>query len=563
MISVRNIKQNKNEKIILFILLFAISSSFVFFLIVPNYRDTGDLGYHINRILALSTELRHGVFPVRISSYWLEGNGYPSSIFYGDILLYIPAILVMLGMNVFKAYSVFILLINVITLIVTFFCMKGIFVDGYLSLLLALSYVVSPYRLSDVFFRHAVGEYCAMIFIPLVFFALYRIYTNNLDYVRSSVILAIGMTGIIKTHLLTFEMTVFSIALICILYFNQTVQYHTIKTYILSIIFTIGLSLDFVVPFLDYFINCDTNISENLNDGSLELYYGSVTPAEFCELFYGAAGISFSLGFLLTIALIITFILLLKKEFDSRLGRAFLFLIIILLLSSILFPWDYLSKHFIFFKVLSAIRLPYRFICIALIPATFLLGKCLIRIIELGNSRRILLIICFAIQMLAYGIYIYGYYTNNKSNDIGFDINSNDIGSGEEYLIYETNIHDLNDVHVADNCQVKLIEDKGLYKCYSIKVQKGSGYITIPVLNYRYYKLTSNNGEIIEIMNSDNNQISFTLPAHFDGEIVLEFCEPLFWKIADWIAVFTLIIIIYLIVFYRKNIDNCLGKRGK
>ena len=57
----------------------------------PRY--TTDLNFFLMRVDGLKDGLLSGTFPVRIQPNWLNGYGYATSIFYGDLFLYFPALL--------------------------------------------------------------------------------------------------------------------------------------------------------------------------------------------------------------------------------------------------------------------------------------------------------------------------------------------------------------------------------------------------------------------------------------------------------------------------------------
>ena len=86
------------------------------------YADAHDLAFHLMRIEGLKEELLNGSFPVRMQTYWLNGYGYPVSIFYGDLLLYIPAVLRIFGVSVLASYNIYVLLINAGTVFISYFC---------------------------------------------------------------------------------------------------------------------------------------------------------------------------------------------------------------------------------------------------------------------------------------------------------------------------------------------------------------------------------------------------------------------------------------------------------
>lgn len=106
----------------------AVLSSVIMFTSLPLFMDSipdgDDLGFHLSRICSIAEELAHGQFPVRIYHSFNGGQGYPCSIFYGDILLYIPAVLLCLGIPVFRAYQFYLLLINILTAVLSYISIK-------------------------------------------------------------------------------------------------------------------------------------------------------------------------------------------------------------------------------------------------------------------------------------------------------------------------------------------------------------------------------------------------------------------------------------------------------
>ena len=197
--------------------------------------DGHDLIFHLMRIEGIARELSYGNFPVRISSAWMAEYGYPVSIYYGDVLLYIPAAFRMLGFTIDQAYKIFVLVMNFTGVVIAEQCFKRIFRRESTALLLTLVYVTASYRLVDVYIRTAVGEYCSLMFLPVIALAVYNIYCGQKNNtvnknIRNALILALGMTGIITAHVLSAEMVAFAMLLVCLTCFKKTFTVHTIRT---------------------------------------------------------------------------------------------------------------------------------------------------------------------------------------------------------------------------------------------------------------------------------------------------------------------------------------------
>lgn len=84
-------------------------SSFPYFSSFLPYIPHQDMVFHLYRIEGIAGALSDGQFPVRMQYSQFDGAGYPVSIMYGDLFLYFPAILVLLGLSATRAYSVFVI----------------------------------------------------------------------------------------------------------------------------------------------------------------------------------------------------------------------------------------------------------------------------------------------------------------------------------------------------------------------------------------------------------------------------------------------------------------------
>ena len=101
------------RKILVFLLGLSVTVSLPIFSV---YLGTGDdLEYHLLRIDALAAGLRSGQFPVRVSSYWNNGYGYGSSLYYCDFFLLFPALLRIGGLSVQSAYKQYLFAVNCLT----------------------------------------------------------------------------------------------------------------------------------------------------------------------------------------------------------------------------------------------------------------------------------------------------------------------------------------------------------------------------------------------------------------------------------------------------------------
>ena len=256
----------ENKKTIFFLLLLIIFFSSIPLLFPGLGFSIGQDGiFHLMRIEGIADELIHHHFPVRLQQLWLDGYGYPVSIYYGDIFLYFPAFLRIIGVSLDLSYKIYILFVNIFTVIISFICFKRIFNSNINALLLSLIYTTAPYRLVNIFIRNAVGEYSAFVFFPIItlaFFYLYKESNHQTNVFYNSVLLAIGMSGVILTHIISTEMVVFTLIAICLVFWKKTFTKKVIICLLLAILFTFLICSFFIIPFLDYFFTVPVNVSQ-------------------------------------------------------------------------------------------------------------------------------------------------------------------------------------------------------------------------------------------------------------------------------------------------------------
>ena len=131
------------------------------------YQKAGhDLLFHLYRIEGIKNALLDGQFSVRVPYSWLNGYGYAVSIFYGDSFLYFPAVLRIIGFTVQGAYKAYVLVINIATILVSYYCFDKIIKDRKIAFAGCTVYSLAPYRLLCTYLRFSVGLKTEHIVLP-------------------------------------------------------------------------------------------------------------------------------------------------------------------------------------------------------------------------------------------------------------------------------------------------------------------------------------------------------------------------------------------------------------
>ena len=517
-----------------------------------------DLYFHANRIEALAESLKCGVFPNRVSGFWMDGYGYPASIYYGDILLYVAAVLRLMGFTVVTAYKGYILFINISTVFLCYFCFNGMFRERRTALLATLVYSTATYRLVNIYIRSAVGEYTAMLFLPLIAYGFYLIYTGDMtkrnEYLKSATLLALGMSGVIDCHVLSTEMVCFIIIIACIVLFKRTIKPRTIRALGIAAAETLLLSLYFIVPFLDYYTNVTVWINEIMEEDDLIQWQGC-SLAEYFAVFrdvfstksvHANKRLACTPGFILMAALLIgIFVLFYRKRFKNTKELAFYTAMSIFSLytASDIFPWDTLSVDTSFGHMLSQVQFPWRYVTMAILFLTFMfawLYRCLSekdfgsigKYIRSGAALAIV-IACFFSSAFFDGAYLDD-STFRHWRD-GGDIDPWAVGSGE-YLLsdYSDNVPCKC---VAKNLkQAYVVERKSNKTVIYCEGSNKNGTVEFPVFNYKGYVVTDHDGNVFEITDGTNNTVKVNIPSNFKGKLTAEFKEPVIWRISEIIS---------------------------
>lgn len=556
-------KQIRNNKTLILVIM-----GITFCISIPLFYRGMNIGhdgmFHRMRIDGIAEELRHGHFPVRMQSLWMEGYGYPVSIYYGDLLLYIPALLRLMGFNVTQCFKAYIILINLGTTVCSFWGYKRVFKRTDVSLTLAFVYVTAPYRLINVYIRSAVGEYTAMMFFPIIAAAVYGIYIEAIDnwnlYKKNAVLLTVGMSGLITSHILSTEMVCFVLIIVCLMFFRRTIRKNTIRIYALAIVQTILITFYFLVPFLDYYITMNVNINNTVENVKRIQDKGAyiVQYFSFWQNIYNQGGtgvrerFQMTPGIILMVTLFISIVLWYQGKADRKIKVLTFLSIVILLMASDLFPWDFIAQHSAIGNLIAQVQFPWRYLGIAVVFMTLLLGELLTivlrhKIIISGNpifynmfvGTICIFTVCFFSSSYCNGVGVSDYNYDTVELDNKKVMNA-------EYLLLETNRNSVSNEIISTNINsLNLIKRVGNYMEIFCEVDEKEGLVEIPLFNYKGYQVTDEKGMEYTILNGNNNKIAFKLPPNFSGKIIIQFIEPWYWKMAMWVSIFCVLDFVY------------------
>lgn len=137
----------------------------------PGLLVTDDGGWMVIRLSAFFQSLREGQFPVRFLGRLNQSYGYPVANFLYPGFLYIGSLLHLFGFSFQSSVEAIVVCSVIGGAVATFFWLRRFF-DAAASGIGALSFLLAPYLLYDVYKRGSVGEVLALGICMVVLYAI-------------------------------------------------------------------------------------------------------------------------------------------------------------------------------------------------------------------------------------------------------------------------------------------------------------------------------------------------------------------------------------------------------
>ncbi len=532
-----------------------------------------DTGFHLVRIEGIAEGLKQGEFPVKMNSVFDDSYGYPVDVFYPNMLLYLPAILRVIGFSITTAYKSYIVFINIITVITSYFLFKEVLSDKKIVIIASAAYACSSYRLENLWVRQALGEYTAMAFLPLIALGMWRIYTLDVkdkSYKYGSGILAFGMLGLLYSHVLSTEMAAIVLTIIALVFFKKTFQLKRLLELVKAVGIFVLLGFAFIMPFLDYFMNTNNAISAGGEDIHyiqergvyINDYFAFFRNVFGFDSIHSANRMLLTPGFILMLALLIGIFMWIIGKADEKIKFTTASSCMILFVSLSFFPWNQLASKLTIFNMIASMEFPWRFIGFATLFLAALLGFILEAAAKNGfeidktvaaTGVGLVLVVGSFVSLYSQGILQTYYidtaeiptYTGGKVSAV----------NGVEYLLRGTDIERLDYNVIAENGTARIASENGVDMVLEVEMQ-GQGSVLIPRFAYPYYDVIDDNGNVLSTDNGDNNKMLIYVPENYKGNITVDFCIPRKWRIYELVSLFSLIGYIFMIVFQRRRNDK-------
>ncbi len=541
-----------------------------------------DLGFHTARILSIGLSIQEHLIPQRLTA--ALGGDSIIPIMYPELFLTGAGYMVATGATVFLAYKVTCVFITFLTAYVAYYAVR-LESSEKTALLFATIYLLNPYRLNELFLRAAVGEAFGMAFLPLILIGMWELMHDS--EAKGAGLLLLGFTGLLNSHIVLMIIS----ALFCVLYFAMELILHPkrilkrwkIFTWILGAgVATVVLNAWFLIPFLKFY-GTDFLVSSGNYLNAVE----STTPYLW-QIFMGegeygnnnpgnsARGeMSLTVGPALLIGLLGFVLLYLVDESKKVHGdecilsvrerncgkKCFFMGGVAIFLCSPYFPWTYLNERMaVWGNTLGRIQFSWRLL--TYVAVLFSLGTA-ITVQAVLRQQRTFAGICAGLILLL--VIVSGintatlYYSNPEYMDnrydeklaTNYDYTFADVTKEHSYEIKTWIESGKGPESPEEESSLRIVDYRrdGVNYWFSYEKEEGEEVqVTMPVFWYGLHKAywadgtgsaaAGNSEEIAASMNEDNQFTVVTLPAgSTEGEVVLQYEEPLLFRIGNWISI--------------------------
>ncbi|HAP9983513.1 TPA: hypothetical protein IWM62_002695 [Enterococcus faecium] len=492
-----------------------------------------DTAFHINRALSLESIFSSPINFETFRSYGMQVNN-----FYPWLTLY-PLFLLIKFTNLAIGYNLFLYIVTLTTLFICHYVMYEITKKHVTSSFFAIIYTTSSFRSVEIFLRGAMGELLAMSILPLILLGFIKLYDSKKE---SWVMLAISMTLLIYTHVLSVAMTMVMIiiALIIQFYRKKKIEIFLIIKLIKAAIVTLLLSLAFIGPMIEQTLYQDLNRPYVDILQKRAIYLGK----EFLIGSIDSELLSFGIGLTLLICLIILTFNFKKLGILSKI--TYIMGIISILLCTKIFPWFALQN-----TPLNIIQAPWRFMIFSTLFISFSVSLFISPQLEkfsYTRRRNFILLLILAISILNYSSVVnmvkemnfQGTYSNEQMENKLEEFENFDyvpIGYKKDQLL-------LKNHQVTEDGQV-------IYSSFSpnkdeitftFKSSKGKT-IVLPVFRYKGLTVTVNSKNAT-VLKQGGPFVTVKSESGIN-KVTIRYSYTFFSKISLFISIITLIVLLF------------------
>lgn len=477
----------------------------VFDPLAPMTRFGIDTRGHLLRLEGVLYGILDGQYPVIISPNLLNECG-ELSFLNPDFFLYPFAMIRILGGSMLLAYRLVSVTVNICTVLASYYSFKTISDEKYRPLIFTIAYALEPHRLRVILEKGAaMGMAIPYIFMPICIAGIYLILKKEK---KGMVLTAIGVSGILESHVTTLVLLCILIAILVLAFIREMIAdgMKCLKLSLGSILIVLAMNLGMISIFLYYYISGVNTASLIWDSWTEYLLTGSGLLID-TESRYYLIGIP--------IALLIA-VLLRRRVIEYKLGITLVvFAGLLFCMTSSFFPWRYLIDNIsLFHSFTNYMQKPHRFYTV--MAASLLMGVLLILKEQRINKKLSTGIIILAgITLLAgtglkYAEYfseaplLYDQITGNMNTRQFY----NYLPIGVDKSMEFSGVASLSD---SDAVESLYYSKRGTHADYTYITDTEGIYAEFPLLTYAGYRAQDESGRDMEVIKGDRGRLTVYL----------------------------------------------------
>ena len=506
--------------------------------LMTNVYGGHDTLFHQMRLYNVADALRTGQFPVRMGGYGYNGYGSAASIFYPDVFLYLPALMMLLGATVQCAMRTYIIAVNAVSAAAMYACGKRMFASKTAGTCASILYTLAGYRLMDIYLRDALGEYTAMAMIPVFVLGLWEVVFGDKKRWPT---LVLGAALVFMSHMLTTVMCACLAMCFGLLGIVRIVREKRMAAIAKAAVMTVLVCLFMLVPLLDYSM-------QGIGDSGTFATAVSGTAIEPMELFITELGYDRGLGCALVIGTAVLVYAALNGCGEGKRMRTALFCAGIgaaaAFASTRLFPWALAER--LTRGLVNYLQFPYRLMAFADVFLALAAGWGVTCLMGERPKRQMAALLTLAVCAIsAYpmlGSYAVRsadmpqYGARNADPYIRYKSYTSTITSSYlEYALPGSDLKATKDQKVkADGTAVTSYIKDGTTVTAQVSADKDAR-ITLPLFGFDGYRAQLD-GKKLKWTLGENNRLMVEIPAGAKGELRVWFAGKAIWRAAECVS---------------------------
>lgn len=320
-------------------------------------RDTHDGFIHLLRLIGTFDAISIGQIPPIIAPDFCSAMGYAMNLFYPPLVTYIPLLFKLITPTYAIALKVFGGVCIVFSGITMYNFVYQVTKKRTIALFSAIVYLIAPYKLGNVYKRYAIGEFVALIFLPILFQGMHSLFKED---GKKHYYIALGATLLILSHTITTLYAAIFCIIYIIFYIPKLLEKKVIKKLFINLIFILLITALFILPMLEAKQDTDYTIfSDSLMRTTNEYTYtNSLEISEFFKDIGEENATTYIIGIPVIILLLLSFYTI--KKVDIKYKDMYIIFAVFSFLSLYIatkyFPWQIMPS------VLCKLQYPWRLV---------------------------------------------------------------------------------------------------------------------------------------------------------------------------------------------------------